>query len=263
MRPALTIALCWLPFVCTHLGLAAPAVRSRLVARYGEKGFVYLFSAVAALALAVVVTGYAALRFEGAAGPALGAVPVLRPILIAFVVAGVVLMTGTFARYDRSPYAVIGRAFPEPRGLERITRHPFFTGLTIFSLAHAALATHLVGSVFMLGYAVVSVVGARQQDRKLVARYGAPFVEYRRATSALPFAAILAGRQRLVWSELPLSLMANGLALAFLLRSVHESIFAFAGVGFMAAVLASVGAILVALRDPPLVPDGRDRLAVR
>jgi uncharacterized membrane protein len=246
MEPAITIGLLWLSFGLTHIGLATTTIRGRLVRRLGERRFVFLFSGVAAVAFTALVMSYSALRLDGAAGPALGRIAALRPILISFIVLGVVLMAGTFATYDRSPYAAIGRSFPGPRGLERITRHPFFAGLTIFSLAHALLATRLVGCVFLVGYAVVSVLGAWHQDRKLAARLGAPFVEYLSSTSAVPFAAILAGRQRLVWSELPVSVITAGLAIALALRAIHGSLFAYGGIGFVGVVLASVVAILVA-----------------
>ena len=140
--------------------------------------------------------------------------------------------------------------FPSPRGLERVTRHAFFAGLVIFSLAHALLATKLVGTVFLLGYAAVSALGAWHQDRKLLARFGEPFASYLRATSAVPFAAILSGRQQLVWRELPYVAIVGGVALAWGLRSIHEWIFAYGGAPFIAAVLGGVAVIgVVTLRQ--------------
>ena len=263
MEPAVTVALAWLVFAATHLGLATAGVRSRLVARFGEPGFTYLYSAVAAVVFAVLVSRYASVRFDGLPGPALGRVAGVREALIALVVAGVVLMTATFARYDETPYnGVEERRFGPPRGLERITRHPFFAGLVVFSLAHALLATQLVGSVFQLGSAVVAAVGCWHQDRKLAARFGAPFEAYLRATSAVPFVAIAAGRQRLAWDELPWRAIAAGLALAFALRAVHASIFAWGGVPFVAGVLGTVAAIGAATYRRE-VQRRRERLAQR
>jgi uncharacterized membrane protein len=246
MEPALTVALAWLAFGIAHIGLALIPVRSRIVAAIGEQGFVFSFSGVAAVVFTFVVTLYAGVRFDGAPGLALGRFDGVREALIALVVAGVVLMTGAFAAYDRSPYAGLeARVFPPPLGLERITRHPFFAGLVLFSLAHALLATRLSGAVFMLGQAAVAAAGSWHQDRKLLARFGAPFEAYLRETSHVPFAAIVTGRQRLVWGELPVRTIGLGLAIAFVLRLVHGSIFAYGGAAFLAVMFGAIVVIAV------------------
>ena len=64
-------------------------------------------------------------------------------------------------------------------------------------------------------------------------------------TSAVPFAAILARRQRLVWSELPLATIAAGLVAAAVLRRVHDDIFAHSGAWVVLAVVG--GAALIGL----------------
>lgn len=246
MEPAVTVGIVWMLFGVTHVGLAACGIRGRLVASIGERGFTFLFSGIAAVLVTVLVASYAGARSEGASGPALGRFPVVRPILVAAIGFGVVLMTASFATYDRSPYAVLGTgSFPTARGIERVTRHAFFAGLVVFALAHALLATRLVGTVFLAGYAVVAIVGSRHQDRKLLARLGRPFAEYLRTTSAVPFAAILAGRQRLVWGELPYRAIAVGLVLAFALRAAHPMIFAHGGLLFLGALFGGIGAIFV------------------
>ena len=84
-----------------------------------------------------------------------------------------------------------------------MTRHPFFVGLALFGAAHALLAPRLVGAVAMGSLALFAGVGAWLQDRKLLALRGEDYCDYLAVTSAIPFAAILAGRQRLVWGELP------------------------------------------------------------
>src|SRR4030095_11369959 len=97
------------------------------------------------------------------------------------------------------------------RGIEKITRHPFFAGVGLFALAHALLATRLAGTVFFGGLLLLVVVGSWHQDRKLLARRGAPYAAYLANTSAVPFAAVLSGRQQLNWSDVA----ARGVALGF------------------------------------------------
>lgn len=246
MPPALTVGLAWLLFGATHVGLASRPLRTRLVSRLGEARFSALFSVVALAAFSLLVTHYAAHRFAGAAGPALGAVPPLRAALIAVVVIGIVFQTAGLLAYARSPYAPYAHGAPPPTGVARITRHPFMVGFAMTAGAHVFLATLLVGSVFAAGFAVVAIGGAMHQDRKLAARRGRPYAEYVRATSLVPFAAVLAGRQRVVWRELPPAAVPIGLGVAYLLRGVHGAIFSDGGVWVIAAV--GGGAALLGLQ---------------
>ena len=234
-----------LVFVGTHLGLASAPVRSRLVARFGELGFRGIFFLVAAVSFSVLTVYWADHRLEGGPGLALGTSPVLRWILMTGVVAGVALMVATFARYSGSPYDVERPNASRPaRGLERITRHPFFAGLALFAGAHALLATHLISAVLMAALAALSIVGPMHQDAKLARLRGKPFQDYVASTSGIPFAAIVAGRQPFAWREMPWVAIALGLAIAFGLRQVHGEIFAHHGAW---VILVAVGGPIVLL----------------
>ena len=231
MEPSLLgVAFLALVFVGSHLGLATGPVRSRLVARFGERGFFAIFSGVAAISFALLAVWYADHRTDGPPGLALGAYPALRWPLVSILVLGLVFIIGGFARYTGGPYDVVDPdASRPPRGIERVTRHPFLVGVALFAGAHALLAPHLVGAVLMFSLAALACIGARHQDAKLRRRRGATFDDYLEHTSTLPFAAILAGRQRLAWRELPAGALVAGLALAVGLRSVHAQIFAHHG----------------------------------
>src|SRR5262245_47460105 len=223
MEPALGLATLGVAFAATHVGLATRRIRSALVGRLGERGFLAGFSLVASILFALLVHFYAIHRFEGAPGPALGATQPLRAVLVGAIVVGLVLAFAAFPAYPGSTYATGGAGTPAPRGLERITRHPFFVGVAIAAAAHALLATHLVGTVFALGLLGLSLVGAWHQDRKLLARRGQPFAAFLAATSVVPFAAILSGRQRLVARELPWGMLVVTLLVVGGPRAVHGS----------------------------------------
>jgi uncharacterized membrane protein len=242
-----TMLVLALLFAGSHVGLATRPVRSRLTAALGEWGFVWLYFLVAATTFTLATTYYADHRMDGPAGLALGRIEVLRWPLVALVVVGVTSMVASFSSYARSPYSLDGRRGPiAPRGLERVTRHPFFAGMALFGTAHALLATHLVGAVLMLGLAALAVAGPWHQDRKLARLRGKEFSDYLAATSAVPFAAIASGRQRLVWRELPLASLTAGLVVALLLSRVHGEIFAHRGVWVVAATVGGALAITVA-----------------
>ena len=221
MDPLLRVALPLALFVAAHLGLAWPPLRERLVARLGRWGFTLLFSLVAWLTLGAAIAGYAAHAGAGPPGPALALHGAARAAAVAAITLGSALMLGGLAGYGRTPYAPSARQVREPRGLERVTRHPFFVGFALLGLAHALLASRLVGVLFFGGLALFALVGARLQDAKLLALRGEPYADYLAATSTLPFVAILAGRQRFVRDELPIRALLLGVALAGLLRALH------------------------------------------
>jgi len=245
MNPVLAVALALAPFVVTHLGLAWPPLRQPLVARLGRLGFIVFFSLIAWLTFGLAVSTYAAHASEGPPGLALGAHGAARAVLIACIALGAMLMTGAFGGYANSPYAMSGGQVSEPRGLERVTRHPFFVGVSLLGVAHALLATHLVGTVFMGMLGTYALIGARLQDSKLVALRGEPYARYLAASSTIPFVAIAAGRQHLVLSELPYGAMLLGLPIAWLLRAVHGSLFAQGGAYLIAALVIGPLVILV------------------
>ena len=246
MAPSMTVGFVWLVFGGTHVGLATRRVRTRLVARLGEGGFVALYSLVAVLSFAALVGTYAVLRDAGAPGLELG--PLVRPVLIGVIAAGIVLAVAGIVPYPSSSYALFrttSRA--EPRGLERITRHPFFAGTALLGLGHALLASRLTGVVFFGGLALFAFAGAWHQDRKLLAGRGADHAALMARTSIVPFAAILAGRQRLVARELPVGALALGGVAAWALGGpAHASIFAHGGAYVVIAVVG--GAALASLQ---------------
>jgi|GEM_PF-365163 len=246
VEPALGVAFFWLAFAGTHIGLSTRRTRAALVSRWGEWGFVGIFSLIAAVTFAALIRFYAQHGLDGAAGPALGrAHEMLRVSLLAVAGAGLVLALASLASYPTSPYALGSTSAREPRGLARVSRHPFFAGVALFGAAHALLATRLAGVVMFGTLALYCVVGALHQDRRYVAQRGTAHAHFVAATSFLPFAAILTGRQRLVWRELPLAVLLGSAAVIYALRLAHESILAANGSRVIAVVLG--GAALATL----------------
>jgi uncharacterized membrane protein len=246
MGPATTVGLAWLLFGGTHVGLSTRPVRTRLVARLGEAGFTALYFFVATVTFTILVGTYGALRDAGAGGFAAG--PTLRAALAAVVVAGIVLVVAGVVPYPRSAYALFRTTSPvEPRGMERLTRHPFFAGTALVGVAHALLAHRLTGVVFFGGLALFALAGAWHQDRKLLAVRGDQHAAFMKRTSLVPFAAIVTGRQRLVVRELPLGAIALGAATAWLLGGpAHAAIMAHGGAYVVLAVVG--GGTLAALQ---------------
>jgi len=116
MSPALVIAVVWMLFAGTHLGLSSRRVRTALVARLGELGFLGLFYAVASACLTVLVMAYTGQRFDGAPGLALADIPALRWVLWAVSGLGFTLAGPTLLVYPRLPTALFAQPSWSPRG---------------------------------------------------------------------------------------------------------------------------------------------------
>ena len=240
MQSLLVVTLLATLFFATHIGMSTTPIRSSLVGRIGESRFVTLYGVVASIQFAALLVYYAAHRFDGLPGLNLAAVPTIRWALITVIGIGIALIGGSLVGYADSPFSVRGHNFREPYGMERITRHGFFAGTFLLGGAHALLAAHLNGTVFFSSLAFLAVVGSRHQDFKLLHRGGEAYQHFLATTSLLPFAAIISGRQRLAWSELPWRGLLIGLAVAWALRTLHQWILAYDGAPALGAVLIFV-----------------------
>ena len=239
MQDVLLVLGLWLVFGVSHVVLASRSVRQPLVARLSERGFGWVFLLVASVTFSALVVAYSHVRFSGPRGIALAEVGWARAPLFAASAVGMTLFIGGFAPsgYWDSPAAILRDGVRPAHGLERITRHPLFTGLTLMMGAHALLATRLTGTVFFTGFVLLATLGPLHQARKLRSRKGEPYVRYLEHTSALPFVAIARGRQRLVLAEIPWIALALGAAVAYGVRQVHDRIFAWHGAPLIVAVV--------------------------
>lgn len=211
----------WLLFGGTHILLSSVPLRARLIPALGLRGFKAVYS-LAALAtfIPLVVTAWNN-RHEGALlyDPPSWTVHVTETVMLL----SVLLLALSVA--TPSPATTVmemtGRARSQPRGVLRVTRHPNNTGFILFGLAHM-ISNPTVGDwTFWGGFVIFGVASALHQDRRSLATGPAGFDGFVRQTSFLPFAAILAGRQRLVLRELSRAAMLVGVVFWMALRLLH------------------------------------------
>ena len=209
------IALLWLAFTGTHLGLASARVEPRLRARLGEAGFLGLYSLVALAIFVPLVWLYLGHRH---AGPWLWIVPVgpgLRVALYALMTLALVLVVGSFVK--PSPAAVApGKA--EVAGIYRVTRHPLVLGLALIWALHLVPNTSSADVAFFGGFLAVSLAGAMHQDARKLEAGATDFRAFHAATAFLPFTR--AGALRGLGEISPL-VWALGIAAALGIRWLH------------------------------------------
>jgi uncharacterized membrane protein len=86
-------------------------------------------------------------------------------------------------------------------GIIRITRHPQMVGQIIWCIAHTLWLGTSFTLVTSIGLVLHHLFGVWHGDRRLRFRYGEAFEKVQQRTSIMPFAAVLDGRQTLLWQE--------------------------------------------------------------
>lgn len=186
------VLLAAITFVGSHFALSHPW-RAPLVARLGENGFLALYSAVAAGALAWLAAAYrmapsTALLWE--VGDGLWAVATAVMLLAA------VLLMGSLIRNPALAGAK-GAAPAEARGVFAVTRHPMMWAFALWGLSHILVYPTASNIVVAAAIIVLSLVGAALQDRKKQRLQPETWPAWEARTSFWPFAAAAAGRARL------------------------------------------------------------------
>ncbi len=221
MNTEFTIGALWLLFAATHLGLSSLRLRPHLIRALGERPFQGVYSLIAAVLLTAVFWVYLTHRHQG---PLLWAIPlgttglwatyVLQGVAWTLVAAGALqpspVLTAAFT--DSSPERI------EVRGVQRITRHAVFMGISLFSALHLLGNGFLTDVVFWAGIPIFGLVGCWHQDRRKLATEGEAFRAWHAATPFLPFT----GRETLRGlREIPPLAVGIGVGLAVVFRLLH------------------------------------------
>jgi len=204
-------------FVLAHLGISSTPLRALLVGRIGEGAYRGLYSLIAAVTLVWLVMTYndtSHFDFLWGPDPRLRWVPLLAmPIALVFMLGGFMARNPT-AVGQEGQIGTVG----EGTGLVRITRHPFQWSVVLWSASHVIANGDVASLVFFGSLGTLSLLGTFLIDLKKARSLGADWRAFAAVTSNLPFAAILAGRNRLVVRELWLPVLAGCLAYALLLH---------------------------------------------
>ncbi|GIW40356.1 MAG: NnrU protein [Candidatus Binatia bacterium] len=217
------ILVWWLAFAGSHLALSSFPLRTRLVARFGERGFQGLYSAVAFLTFLPLVVVYARHRHTGPVLWWLRDVPAVWTASL--ILSGFAVVLLVLAFFQPSPVAIA----PGPvkvQGVLRITRHPLFSALGLWGLGHLLVNGFLSDVLFFGGFAVFSFLGSAHQDVRKLREGGRELEAFYRETSLLPFVALLRGRTSFVPREIPWFGVLLGLLLAAVLYVAHPYLFA-------------------------------------
>jgi uncharacterized membrane protein len=217
-----TLGLSAVIWFAIHALISGSELRSRLVSRLGEPGFRGLFALLSVLSLWFLVSAY-----RSAPCVPLWLVPMPLLWLPAFVMPlAFLLLAGAFSVPNPTAVGaerILEREAPA-RGVLRITRHPFLWAVSLWSGAHVLANGSLASLAFFGSMLLTSLHGTRDIDRKRARSAKEAWARYVAVTSNVPFAAIIAGRNQLVFKELWLAI-AIGSVLTALALAFHETLF--------------------------------------
>lgn len=221
-----SVVLGWFVFGGSHTLLSHPPLRSRLVERLGDRGFLVFYSLVAfATFVPLVWVFFAGRTATPVPLPVLVQIPGLHWLTMGLMLVAFLLIILGVA--NPSPLSeLMARGAVGATGALRITRHPLFMGVGLAGAAHGLVNPAPIDRAFFGGMALYALLGCAHQDwRKR--RTGDPALARLFAeTSYLPFVAILQGRNRLVLSELRPVVLLGAVGVFLLLFWYHHRIFA-------------------------------------
>lgn len=195
----IAITLASLAFIGIHLGISGTVARDRLVGAIGLRGYMVAFSVASVAAMAWLVSAYqAADTIPLWFAPEWWKAVAIAAMLPAFVLVVVGLTTP-------NPTSVAQEALVDqpPRGIVRITRHPFLAGVAIWGTVHLVANGDLASVLFFAALAIVAAAGTASIDAKRRRVLGAAaWDRFASRTSIVPFAAILSGRNSLDLREI-------------------------------------------------------------
>jgi uncharacterized membrane protein len=206
-------------WVFVHVGISGTRLRDAAVAQLGEGRFMLAFSVGSVVSITLLV-----LAWQGAETTHLWAAPAwLRWVLAILMLPAFVLF---MASHKRNPTAVGNKGLgEEPRGIQRITRHPMLMSFAIWAAVHAIGNGDTASLVFFGAFLVTAIAGMPSIDAKLARRHGAAWQGFAAKTSILPFGAILAGRNRLALAEIGWMPPVIGFVIWAALLHFHRGIF--------------------------------------
>jgi len=183
-------------FLFIHFAVSGTRWRDVLVARLGERAYQALFSIASLVGIFWMAHAYTR-------APSIelwGLLQSLRPLVFAVVFVGVLFVVLGLASPNPTSVGMGGRlaqGAEAARGITRITRHPFLWGVALWALAHLAVNGDLASLILFGSLLLLALGGTALIDAKRRRRFGERWSQFAAVTSSIPFAAIVAGRNRL------------------------------------------------------------------
>jgi uncharacterized membrane protein len=225
MKDVTLIFFWWLMFGGTHIIGSSIPVRTFFIHHMGTLGFKCLYSLVALGTFIPLCLVFFTHRHAGNFLYAPGYFLQLLAQLLMLAGIFILLQGLTTANPMSTKAELFGKYISKGHGIQRVTRHPQNFAFGIFGLAHLLVNPYLGDWIFFGGFIIYGVVSAIHQDRRLLAMGHVQVKQFITDTSAIPFAAILAGKQKLAPGEYYPPALAAAVVIFILMRLLHPMLF--------------------------------------
>ena len=214
----LLMALLW---IFVHVGISGTGLRGVIAARIGEGAYRGVFSGLSFLSIALLVRAWGAAE----TAPLWSAPNALRWLLVLLMLPAFILFVAAVAKSNPTAIGGERELGAEPRGIQRVTRHPMLWSFALWAAIHIVGNGDTASMVFFGAFLVTALAGMPSIDAKLAARVPGAWAKLAATTSILPFGAIAAGRNRLVLAEIGWIPPVVGLVVWAALLHFHRGIF--------------------------------------
>ena len=225
MESVAVILFWWLMFGGTHIIGSSIPVRMFFIKHIGTLGFKCIYSMVALATFIPLCYVFFTHRHAGYLlyTPGYFLQQLAQLLMLASIV--ILLQALTTANPMTTKAELFGRYINSGHGIQRVTRHPQNFAFGIFGLAHLLVNSYSGDWIFFGGFIVYGVVSAMHQDQRLLATGHVQVKQFIADTSAIPFAAIVKGKQRFGLDEYyPPGLFA-AIVIFILLKLLHPMLF--------------------------------------
>jgi uncharacterized membrane protein len=192
LSAVLSLLLAAIFFAGIHLGVAGTTIRDRAIAALGQSGYRVAFSIATVVRLAWLVMAYNRAPYV----VTWGMLEWWKPLAIILMLPASLLVVIGLTTPNPTAVAQENRLAQPPQGIVRVTRHPFLTGVGLWALVHLIGNGDVASLVFFAVWAVVALAGTVSIDRKRRRLLDEAWEPFAAQTSIVPFAAIVAGRNR-------------------------------------------------------------------
>ena len=225
MKQATAILFWWLLFGGSHILGSTIAVRTYLIGKISNLGFKALYSLVALATFIPLCWVYLTNKHGGQLLFTPGNTHQLFTHIF-MLAALIVLFQGLATPSPITTQAELTGTFrPNAKGIQRVTRHPQNFAFALFGLSHLLVNPYVGDWIFFGGFIVYGVASSIHQDKRTLVTGPEQVRQFQSDTSAMPFYAILTGKQRLALQEYNTYGLVAAIIVFILLRLYHPVLF--------------------------------------
>ena len=214
-------------FVLFHLLVSGTRLRDTAVGTLGQRAYMGLYSLASVVGLTWLIFAFGGARSDPASTMLWSGAPALRWVQLVLQFLALMLVVPGLATPNPTSVAQQG-LLERPdavKGMLRITRHPFLWGVAIWAFGHLLVNGDLAGVVLFGSLLALALFGTVSIDAKRKRALGDKWEAFAAQTSNVPFAAILAGRQKLNIGEIGWWRLALGVVVYAALFAAHPYAF--------------------------------------